>query len=89
MGYSPWGRRESGMPERFHFTFTCILRHSQVVLAVKNMPVNAGDRRDEGLIPRSGRSPGGGYGKPLQYSCLENPIDRGARWATVHVIANS
>ena len=71
------------MPERLHFTFTCILRPSQVALVVKNLPVNAGDLRDAGLIPRSGRSPGGGYGKPLQYSCLENPMDRGALWATV------
>ena len=56
---------------------------------VKNLPVNAGDLRDGGLIARSGRSPGGGYGKPLQYSCLENPMDRGAQWATVHGIAKS
>ena len=46
---------------------------SQVVLVVKNLPGNAGDIRDAGLIPRSGRSPGGGHGNPLQYSCLENP----------------
>ena len=56
---------------------------------VKNLPVIAGDLRDVGLIARSGRSPGGGYGKPLQYSCLENPMDRGAQWATVHGIAKS
>jgi len=49
-----------------------------VVLVVKNPPANAGDSRDEGSIPESGRSPGGGYGKPLQYSCLENPMDRGS-----------
>ena len=45
---------------------------------VKNPPANAGDAGDEGSIPGSGRSPGGGNGNPLQYSCLENPIDRGA-----------
>ena len=45
---------------------------------VKNSPPNAGDVRDVGLIPGSGRSPGGGHGNPLQYSCLENPMDRGA-----------
>ena len=56
----------------------------QVVPVVKNPPANAGDLRDEGLIPGSGRSPGGGHGNPLQYSCLENPMDRGAWWATVH-----
>ena len=60
---------------------------SQVALAVKNLPANAGDIRDAGLIPRSERSPGGGHGKSLQYSCLENPMDRGAWWATVHGIA--
>ena len=44
-----------------------------MVLVVKNAPANAGNIRDMGLIPGSGRSPGGGHGKPLQYSCLENP----------------
>ena len=51
---------------------------SQVVLVVKNPPANAGDVRDVGLIPGSGRPPGGGHGNPLQYSCQENPMDRGA-----------
>ena len=45
---------------------------------VKNLPANAGDIRDVGSIPGWGRSPGGGQGTPLQYSCLENPMDRGA-----------
>ena len=57
--------------------------------AVKNLPANAGDRRDMGSIPGLGRSPGGGYGNPLQNSCLENPKDRGAWQATVHTVANS
>ena len=65
------------------------LRASQVVLMVKIPPANAGDIRDVGLIPGSGRSPGGGHGKPLQYSCLENPMDRGAWWATIHRVAKS
>ena len=47
-----------------------------MALVVKNPPANAGDIRDVGLIPGSGRSPGGGYGNPLQYSCLENPTDK-------------
>ena len=51
---------------------------------VKNTPANAGDSGDTGLIPRSGRSPGEGNGNPFQYSCLGNPMDRGAWWATVH-----
>ena len=50
----------------------------QVALVVKNLPANAGYIRDAGSIPGSGRSPGGGLGNPLQYSCLENPMDRGA-----------
>ena len=49
---------------------------SQVALVVKNLPGNAGDVRDAGLISGSGRSPGGGHGNPHQYSCLENPMDR-------------
>ena len=53
---------------------------------VKNPPANAGDVRDLGSIPGSGRSPGGGHGNPLQYSCLENPMDRGAWQATVHKV---
>ena len=58
-----------------------------VVLVVKNPPANAGDLRDVGSILGPGRSPGGGNGNPLQSSCLENPMDRGAWWATVHGVA--
>ena len=54
---------------------------------VKNLPANAGDIRDTGSIPELGRSPGRGHGNPLQYSFLENPMDRGARRATVHRVA--
>ena len=57
-------------------------RASQVALMVKNPPANAGDVRDAGSTPGSGRVPGGGRGNPLHYSCLENPMDRGAWWAT-------
>ena len=72
-----------------------------MVLVVKNPPANAGDIRDAGSIPGSERSPGGGYGNPLQYSCLENPVDGGTwqRWgvvgggqverATVHEVTKS
>ena len=62
---------------------------SQVVLVVKNPPANAGNIRNAGSISGSGRSPGGGHGNPLQYACLENPIDRGGWWATVHRVAKS
>ena len=60
-----------------------------LALVVKNLPTNAGDTRDAGLIPWSGRSPGGGNGNPLQYCCLENPKDRGAWLATVHGVTKS
>ena len=56
---------------------------------VKNLPASARDARDTGLIPELGRSPAGGNGNPLQYSCLENPVDRGAWWATVHGVTKS
>ena len=62
---------------------------SQVVLVVKNLPANEGEARDLDLIPGSGRSPGEGHGDPLQYSCLGNPMDRRALWATVHRVAES
>ena len=57
--------------------------------AVKNPPANAGDARDTSSIPGSGRSPGGGNGNPLQYSCLKNSMDREAWWATVHGVTKS
>ena len=62
---------------------------SQVAPVVKNPPANAGDVKDGGSIPGPGRSPGGGHGNPLQYSCLENPMDRGAWRATLHGITDS
>ena len=66
-------------------------RASQVGLVVQNSPISAEGIRDLGSIRRSGRSPGGGHGNSLQYSCLENPMDRGAWWApmepTVHRVA--
>ena len=57
---------------------------SQVLLVEKNVPANARNIRDTGSVPGSGRSTGGGNGNPLQYSCLENPMDSGAWWAIVH-----
>ena len=65
---------------------TLHLGSPQVVLVIKYLPANAGDVRDTGLIPESGRFPGEGNGNPLQYSCLENPMDRETLWATVHGI---
>ena len=60
-----------------------------MTLVVKDSPANAGDRGDEVLIPGSRRFPGGGHGNSLAYSCLENPMDRGAWWATVHKVTKS
>ena len=54
-----------------------------------NLPSNAEEAGDDGLIPESGRSPGGGNGNPLQYSCLENRVAQGAWWATFHGISES
>ena len=61
----------------------------QVVLVVKKPPTNAGGVRDMGLIPGSGRSPRGGHSNQLQYSCLENPMNKGAWRATVHGVVKS
>ena len=58
-------------------------------LVVKNLSANVGDIRDAGSIPGSGRPPGGGNGNPLQYSCLENPMDRETWWATVQRVENN
>ena len=71
------------------FTETEIYMGSQVALVVKSLSANAADVRDAGSIPGSGRSPGGRHSNPLQYSCLENPMDRGAWQATAHGITQS
>ena len=60
-----------------------------MALVVKNLSANTGDKRDAGSIPGLGRSPGGGCGNPLQYSGLENPMDREAWWATAHGVKKS
>ena len=67
----------------------CTGQASQMVLVVKNLPANAGDIRDVSSIPGLGRSSGEGHGNPLHYSCLENPMDRGAWLAMVHSVAKS
>ena len=61
----------------FGWTYVTLDRASQVVRVGKNPPANAGDARDAGSVSGSGRSPGGGHGNSLQYSCLENSMDRG------------
>ena len=60
-----------------------------MLLVVKNLLPNAGDVRDMGSIPGLGKYPGGGHGNPLKNSCLENPMDRGVWWATVHRVAKN
>ena len=75
------GVAESDTTEQLHFHRASWA--SQVVLAVKNLPASA-DVREAGSTPGSGRSPGEESSNPFQYSCLENPMDRGAWWATVH-----
>ena len=60
-----------------------------MVVVLKSLPANAGDTRDTGSNPGLGRFPGEAHGNPLQYYCLENPMDRGAQWATVHRVAKS
>ena len=74
--------------QRSHLNHT-FFRTSQVALVVENPPATAEDVRDAGSIPGSGRSSGGGHGNPLQYSCLEDPMDRGAWQASVHKAAKS
>ena len=78
MGYSPRDHKELETTERLTLSQESF-RASQVALVLKNLPANAGNIRDMGSIPESGRSPGEGNGNPLQYSCLENPMERGAR----------
>ena len=73
----------------FYYAHMNFCEASQVAPAVRNLPAHAGDLRDVGSIPGLGRPPGGGRGSPLQYSCLESPMDRGAWWATVHGVTES
>ena len=80
-----WGWNEN-WPFPLHYY--CV-GASQVVLVVKNLPANAGVIRDAGSISGLRRCPGGGHGNPIQSSCLENPMNRGAWWASVHRIVQS
>ena len=83
VGYSPQGHKESDTTEQLH---TIPPRGFPGGSVVSNPPASAGD---EGSMPGTGRSPGGGNGHPLQYSYLGNPMDRGAWWAAVHGVAKS
>ena len=88
-GYSPQGHKELDTTEQHTQWHEFSPWTSQVALVVKNLPAKARDIRGMALIPASGRSPRGGHGKPLQYSCLGNSLDKGACGATVHRIAKS
>ena len=100
-GFDKWGSRRNAYKRCYQgkvadrlCRMCCLLSvlfpwASQVALVVKNPPASAGDIRDSGSIPGLGGSPGRGPGKTLQYSCLENPLDRGAWWATVHRVSKS
>ena len=82
--------RKSGLISfRIDWFYLLVIQGTSVTLVVKKSPASAGDLRNKGLIPGSGRSLGGGHGNPLQYSCLENSTDRGAWRATVHGVAKS
>ena len=86
---SPWCCKELDMNEQLNNNSNsnnCEGRAFQMVLVVKNPPVNAGETGDASLIPEWGRSPEEGHGKALQYSCLENQMERGTRQATVHSV---
>ena len=83
MGYSPWGRKESDTTEQLHSL------HSTGFPGGSDGKVSDSNAGAPGSIPGSGISPAGRNGNPLQYSCLENSMDRGAWWATVHGVAKS
>ena len=87
MSYSLWSHKESDTTE--WVTHTVLEQGFLGGSRGKNLPANAGNITDMGSIPGWGRSPGEGHGNPLPYSCLENPMDRGTWWATLHRIAKS
>ena len=97
MGYSPWGLKESYATERLgtaqhrdrHIRFTKPTKGFPGGSVVKNLPANAADISDKGLIPGLGGCPGEGNGNLLQNSCPKNPMDRGAWQTTVHGVAKS
>ena len=92
VGYSPWGHKESDITEATWHAHTTYLRASLGAQSMKNPPAmqeTSHNAIDQGSIPGLERCPGEGHSNPLQYSCLENPVDRGAWWATVHRVAKS
>ena len=74
---------------KYIYCYNSMTSMDQMELVVKKVPAKAGDIRDVGFIPGLGRTLGGGHGNPPQYSCLENPMDGGAWWATAHRVTKS
>ena len=90
MGCRLWGRRvRHDWSDLAEAAAKCTIGACHVALQIRNLPAKARDIRDSGSILGSGRTPGSGHGNPLQYYCLENPMDRGAWWAIVHGVAKS
>ena len=87
MDCSPPGSSVHGIFQARVLEWGAIAFSNQAALMIKNLSANAVDARDMGSILGLGRSPGGGNGNPLQYSCLRNPVDRGVWWTTVHKVA--
>ena len=81
--------QEEWIQNKIRFWIGCRYNEPRRCLEGKNSPANAGDLRDVGSIPGSGRSPGEGDGNILQYAGLKNPMDRGAWWAMVHMVTKS
>ena len=84
-----WGRGLAGREAQEGEDICVLTADSQVALVVRNSPANAGDIKDAGSMSGLGRSPGGRHGNALQYSCLENPMERGVWQSIVHRVAKS
>ena len=87
--WEQWEAGELGDVNPSHGRTSCVVSGLLLWLSGEESTCNAGDTRYVGLIPGSGRSPGGGNGNPFQCSCLKNPMDRGAWWATVYGVTKS
>ena len=87
--YRAWNSNEKVQSKKVIYVVSLSFNVDFPGAGVENLPANAGDTGDLDLIPGLGRSPGEGNGNPPQYSCLGNPVDRGAWWATVHGVTKS
>ena len=87
--YKVWNSNENVQSKKVIYLVSLSFNVDFPGAGVKNLPANAGDTGDLDLIPGLGRSSGEGNGNPFQYSCLGNPMDRGAWWSTVHGVTKS